>query len=518
MQLPTASGLESFDAAGGRTRRPGTFVPFAAGCVLAVLGNWPFVAPRESPAGLILQRVADQVEQRFVSEVDFDPLLAVGINEILAQLDRHTQYIPPNKREDFEGEMDGYFVGIGVVIRPLENSKPPIIQLVAKQGPAARAGLRAGDEILRVDDFETAGADFRKVSAKIQGPPNSQVSLVIRRDEKDLLRLRVNRERVHLSSIGEVVFYDPAATDGIGYVRLIQFQPETAKDLETALSQLRTAGARRFVLDLRENSGGLLDEAVAVCELFLSHETIVSTRGRAHVDRPTIYRARAPAPFAHETLVVLIDKNTASASEIVTAALQDHRRAVVVGEESFGKWSVQEIIPLENGNDGLLKLTTRSFHAPIGRWIRLDENGQRHGIIPQLRVECDAESARERSGAWNAKTAERINDPLAFERLPIPSYDSSKPSEPAPGTERPRTTNDDTRSEETVVVETVDRQLVRALALLADLADYQRLLALEPPTPAHSAPPAPTVTGSTAVEPPPGGAAYPPVTGDRSQQ
>ncbi len=403
---------------------------------------------------MILERVIDVVESRYREPVDIEQWFESSLDQMMRRLDEHSSYIPPRHTDDFEGETEGFFVGIGIVLE--EGPDPRRIRLVLKDSPAAGAGIRRGDQIVAVDD--TTLAEARKSGVPlvrlIKGPPNSTVTLTIERDSDagvESVVKEVERRRVPIPSLGAVHLYENL-DESVGYVRLMQFQTGTAAEIEEAFRGLRAAGAHRFILDLRSNPGGVLQEALEVCDLFIDKRLVLSTRGRNNVDKPDQYFTSLKTPFRGVPLVVLIDHNSASASEIVAAAIQDIGAGIVVGSESYGKWTVQDVVPIESGRLGILKLTTKKFSPPIGRWIIRDSAG-RERLRPQLIVSVDPATAEAIDRAARGQQFEYLNDPLTPKKLDLPSYDDTDAL--------------------------VDPVLIRAASVLTS-SDYDRLLESEP--------------------------------------
>ena len=315
----------------------------------------------------------EQIERNYVNEVDREDLIEAAIDGMVSRLDRYSSYIDDQEIEGFTRELESEFGGIGiqVAVDPQTGRLTVISPLPGT--PAYQAGVLAGDAIAEIDGTPTDGYDVTDAVAAIKGPIGEPVVLgVIHPGERDVTQIRVVRDVVRVATVlgdrydaaGKWVFLLPG--DGkLGYVRLTHFSRRTDAELTEALDALGAAGARGFILDLRGNPGGLLTQAAAVANLFLSDGTIVSTAGR-NVSEQTF---EATAPGTRDLpMVVLVDRFSASASEIVAAALQDHDRAAVVGERTFGKGSVQNVIDLGAGRSAL-KLTTAKYLRPSGKNI-----------------------------------------------------------------------------------------------------------------------------------------------------
>ena len=252
--------------------------------------------------------------------------------------------------------------------------------------PAARAGIKTGDLIATIDGIAIQGLTLSEAVEKMRGPVNSQIKItIIRKGEKKPLDITITRAVIHVESVRF------KAENDIAVIRITSFTEQTEEGMEKAVDQAKAkigSRLRGVVLDLRNNPGGLLDQAIAVSDDFLDQGEVVSTRGRRATDTQR-YNARSGQIFAGLPLVVIINQGSASASEIVAGALQDHKRARIIGTRSFGKGSVQTVIPLSGGIDGALRLTTAKYYTPSGRSI------QATGIDPDILVEAAAEDDSE---------------------------------------------------------------------------------------------------------------------------
>ena len=322
----------------------------------------------------LFARVLSYVQNNYVEPVDEQQLIHGAIKGMLDTLDPHTVFMPPEVFKEMKIDTSGEFGGLGIEV----VKKDEVITVVSPldDTPAARAGIQPGDQILAIDDEPTKGMDIARVIARLRGPAGKKIVLSIMREGFNAPReIVVIRDHIRLVSIEGQLY------QGIGYVRVKNFQERTDAYLRKELDRLRTlngAELKGLVVDLRNNPGGLLDQAVAVSDRFLpGNLTIVSTRGRdgrntteeKSKDRDT----EKPYP-----VVVLVNAGSASASEIVAGALQDHSRAVVMGTPTFGKGSVQTVIELEDGSG--LKLTIARYYTPKGRSI------QERGIMPDFVV------------------------------------------------------------------------------------------------------------------------------------
>jgi carboxyl-terminal processing protease len=275
-------------------------------------------------------------------------------------LDEYSSFLTTGQLDDLYAQIEGNFVGLGVELKAAPDGL--LIVHVIPGSPAERAGLRTGDHVVGVGGRSIGGMGVDEAAQLLQGPNGSLVTLAIARGGSVARAVTVRREHVEVPSIENVQLIDPAG--GVGYLKISSFQKTTATDLEAALRRLDVAGMRTLVIDLRGNPGGLLSAAVDVADLFLDRGLVVATRGRCP-DEDFNYSANRPGTW-RMPLVVLIDGESASSSEIFAGAMRDHDRATIVGTRSYGKGSIQGIFPLETAGVGL-RLTTAKFFSPSGR-------------------------------------------------------------------------------------------------------------------------------------------------------
>jgi carboxyl-terminal processing protease len=345
--------------------------------------------PRERAKDYELVRLVVDVlhEVRHKYVVDIDPererkLVEDMINGGLERLDPHSTYINPKDFKQFDKQSEGKFGGVGIQVGFDRQNRGQLTVISPMAGtPAYEAGVLAGDIILKIDGKSTESLRMSEAVDLIQGEPGQKVVLtVVHEGSKDPVDLPITRAVIKVQSVlgdrrrgdksGDWDFFLDGGSK-IGYIRLTNFSKTTAGELRAAVEGLDKDGVRGLILDLRNNPGGLLRSAVEVSDLFLNEGVIVSTKGRNH--REEVYKAKREGTLLTEAgkvvpLAVLVNKYSASASEIVAAALQDHQRAVVIGERSYGKGSVQNIIPMENETSAL-KLTTASYWRPSGKNI-----------------------------------------------------------------------------------------------------------------------------------------------------
>jgi carboxyl-terminal processing protease len=318
--------------------------------------------------------VFERIRADYVEAPDDAKLVEAAINGMLTSLDPHSSYLSPKNFRDMQVQTRGEFGGLGIEVTMEDN----IVKVVSPidETPAHRAGVRAGDIITHLDGESVQGLTLNQAVDKMRGPVNSAITLTVKRDGvADPVEIKIVRDVIRIRSVR-------SRTEGdIGYIRITQFNEQTFEGLRDSIEKIaKEVGSDKlkgFVLDLRNNPGGLLDQAISVSDAFLDKGEVVSTRGR-NAEETQRYNARPGDLARGKPVIVLVNGGSASASEIVAGALQDHRRATILGTRSFGKGSVQTIIPL--GANGAIRLTTARYYTPAGRSI------QAKGIDPDIEV------------------------------------------------------------------------------------------------------------------------------------
>ena len=319
--------------------------------------------------------VFERVRTEYVDDVSDDSLVESAINGMLTSLDPHSNYLNTKNFNDMKVQTRGEFGGLGIEVS-MENGLVKVVSPI-DDTPAARAGLKPGDLITHLDGDPVQGMTLPEAVEKMRGPVSSEIKLTIRREGREPFDVKLIRATIKIQSVRSHL-----EGDNIAYIRITTFNEQTDVGLNNAMKNLKQqAGGKLLgvVLDLRNDPGGLLDQAVAVADAFLEKGEIVSTRGRRSEDAQR-YNARPGDIAAGLPVAVLINGGSASASEIVAGALQDHHRAILLGTRSFGKGSVQTIIPLPG--HGAMRLTTARYYTPSGRSI------QAKGIDPDIVVEA----------------------------------------------------------------------------------------------------------------------------------
>jgi carboxyl-terminal processing protease len=404
----------------------------------------------------LFAEVFERVRSDYVEEVSDETLVESAINGMLTSLDPHSSYLNAKNYKDMQVQTRGEFGGLGIEVT-MENGLVKVVSPI-DDTPAAKAGIKPNDFITNLDGEPVAGLTLPEAVEKMRGLVNSPIKLTIRREGRDPFDVTLTRAIVKIQSVKSHL-----EGDNIGYIRITSFNEQTDSGLQNAVKNLKQQAGNKlvgYVLDLRNNPGGLLDQAIAVSDAFIERGEIVSTRGRRSEDAQR-YNARAGDITNGLPIVVLINGGSASASEIVAGALQDHHRAVLLGTKSFGKGSVQTIIPLPG--HGAMRLTTARYYTPSGRSI------QAKGIEPDILVEP----------AKIEKVAQAAIRHEADLRGALKNTDkaAAQPSGDAPANVPPGTTpaapaeKGDASSVDPLVLGTAeDYQLARALDMLRGVA------------------------------------------------
>ena len=357
-----------------------------AGCAAVALGGAAMAVaqtPRNETFRMLelFGDVLSVVEQAYVVPVDNKKLIEAALGGMMTALDPHSSYLAPAGFGELRERTEGQYSGVGLTI----SAEAGLVKVISPMdnSPAGRAGVQPGDVISVIDGASAAGLSVSEVSDKLRGAPGTSVAVTFLRDGEDPLEVILTREVIKIESVTGRVEGE------FGVIRISTFNENTVRELNETVAELKAEnpGIRGYVVDLRNNGGGLLNAAVGVSDAFLERGEIVSQRGRRpeQIDR---WAARPGDLTGGLPIVVLVNYGSASASEIVAGALKDHERATIVGLTSFGKGSVQTVIPLRGGEDGALSITTARYYTPSGRSI------QKIGIEPDLEVSRSAAEAR----------------------------------------------------------------------------------------------------------------------------
>ncbi|HUA55390.1 MAG TPA: S41 family peptidase [Candidatus Sulfotelmatobacter sp.] len=412
--------------------------------------------------------VFERVRADYVEPVSDEQLVEAAINGMLTSLDPHSSYLNPKNFRDMQVQTRGEFGGLGIEVT-MENGLVKVVSPI-DDTPAAKAGIKPGDYITHLNGEPVLGLTLNEAVEKMRGPVNTDLTLTIRREGRAPFDVAVTRAQIKIESVRSHM-----EGNDVGYVRITTFNEQTDTGLTKAMQKLHDESngkLKGIVLDLRNNPGGLLDQAVAVCDDFLDKGEIVSTRGR-RPDETQRFNAR-PGDIANGLpMVVLINGGSASASEIVAGALQDHHRAVLLGTKSFGKGSVQTIIPLPG--HGAMRLTTARYYTPSGRSI------QAKGIepdidVPQAKIEVLSEGKRLHESDLRGAlpnpdgTAAGATPPAgAAPATPAPATSSTEPGGAAPNA-APNAAPGTDGAAAGAAKEPIDYQLARAVDLIRGAA------------------------------------------------
>lgn len=394
--------------------------------VLALIGNVAAFSIMR-PYGIlmdmgVLAEAREQIHARYVGEVDDQALIdaaAAGMAHALG--DPNTEYLSAQRLAEFNDHVSGQFSGIGAEVG-LQDDRLLIIAPL-DDSPAWRSGVLPGDIVLQIDGYDTLGIDLFDAVKRLKGEAGTDVTIKVRHIDGTVQTLTITRETIEVETVrgyrrnpGNGFDYMIDPTNGIAYLRLTQFGENSASEVGERLKKLEQAGMRALIFDLRDNGGGLLDQAVGIADLFLAEgQAIVSTQGRA--EQPVLTMSTRQTMLPDLPVVVLVNGLSASASEIVAGALLDNNRSLIVGTRSFGKGSVQQLVPL-NGGTSAMKLTTAYWYMPSGRLIHRQADADQWGVDPSpgCVVAMDEDQMR---AMLLKRRADEADDPYAGLKAPI---------------------------------------------------------------------------------------------------
>ena len=328
----------------------------------------------------LFSEVLDKINKEYVDEVNQSEAMDAAINGVLQSLDPYSAYMSPDSFKNMQTETSGEFGGLGIevsmeagvvkVISPIDNS------------PAEEVGVKAGDYIVKIDDVQVQGKTLSEAVELMRGPVGSDIEITVRRrGERKALIFTITREIIQVASVKSEIKDDQTA-----YIRLTSFNENSSKQIKNKIKEFKkNKKIKNYILDLRNNPGGLLSQAIKISDYFLENGEIVSTKSKRKYENRKWF-AKNGDIIDGETMVILINYGSASASEIVAGALQDHKRAILVGESTYGKGSVQSIIPLEN--EGAIRLTVSKYFLPSGKSI------SRVGVNPDIVIAEDSDEFR----------------------------------------------------------------------------------------------------------------------------
>jgi carboxyl-terminal processing protease len=331
--------------------------------------------------------VLEKINKEYVDEFNQSESMDSAINGLLQSLDPYSSYMSPKIFDEMQTETSGKFGGLGIEV----SMEAGVVKVISPidDTPASRAGLKAGDYIVKINDVQVQGKSLSEAVDLMRGPVGSGIQLTVRRmGEKKALTFNIIREVIQVQSVKSEIL-----DENIGYIRLTSFNDNSSNQIEKQIKKLKkNKNLNSFILDLRNNPGGLLSQAIKISDFFLENGEIVSTKSRKKTENRKWFAKKGDITDG-KTLLVLINYGSASASEIVAGALKDHKRAIIVGENSFGKGSVQSIIPLKNR--GAIRLTVAKYYLPSGKSI------SEVGVRPDIEVNEEGDDFRIKTGTDN---------------------------------------------------------------------------------------------------------------------
>ena len=389
----------------------------AAGSTMVSLARRPSASASNSDIYRQLDlfgEVLERVRADYVEKPDDAKMIEAAINGMLMALDPHSSYLNPKEFRDMQVQTRGEFGGLGIEVT-MENGVVKVVSPI-EDTPAAKAGIMSGDFITALDKEQLQGLTLQEAVEKMRGPVNAPITLtIVRKGVDNPFDVKMVRDVIHI----EPVKYN--AENDVGYIHITSFNEQTTADLQRAVEDLKKEigpKLKGYVIDLRNNPGGLLDQAISVSDAFLDQGAIVITKGR-NLEETQRSNATPGDITGGQKLVVLINGGSASASEIVAGALQDHHRATIIGTRSFGKGSVQTIIPL--GSNGALRLTTARYYTPSGRSI------QAKGIEPEVVVEEELpDGLKDKAAVQSTRGEANLRGHLKGEGEPADSKDEEE--------------------------------------------------------------------------------------------
>ena len=331
--------------------------------------------------------VLEKINREYIDEINQSESMDSAINGLLQSLDPYSSYMSPEILEEMQTETSGEFGGLGIEV----GMEAGVVKVISPidDTPASKAGLKAGDYIVKINDTQVQGKSLSEAVDLMRGPVGSSIELTVRRrGEKKALTFNITREIIEIQSVKSELL-----EENIGYIRLTSFNENSSDQIEKQIKKLKkNKNLNSFILDLRNNPGGLLNQAIRISDFFLENGEIVSTKSRKKSDNRKWFAKKGDITDG-KTLLVLINYGSASASEIVAGALKDHKRAIVVGENSYGKGSVQSIIPLKN--KGAIRLTVAKYYLPSGKSI------SEVGVRPDIEVNEEGDNFKIRTDTDN---------------------------------------------------------------------------------------------------------------------
>ena len=319
----------------------------------------------------LFSEVLDKINKEYVDEIDQGKTMDAAINGVLQSLDPYSSYMRPEVFKDMQTETSGEFGGLGIEVG-MESGVVKVISPIDNT-PASKAGVKAGDYIVKIDGIQVQGKSLTEAVEIMRGPVGSKIEITVRRRGiKKALIFNITREIIEIQSVKSKII-----DKKIGYIRLTQFNENSSSQIKEKITELKKKQIRGYIFDLRNNPGGLLSQAIKISDFFLDHGEIVSTKSRKKFENRKWFAKKGDL-IEGKPLIIITNYGSASASEIVAGALKDHKRAIILGERSYGKGSVQSIIPLKNR--GAIRLTISKYYLPSGKSI------SKIGVIPDIEV------------------------------------------------------------------------------------------------------------------------------------
>ena len=339
----------------------------------------------------LFSEVLNKIDKEYVESINQSDVMDAAINGVLQSLDPYSAYMSPEMFDDMQTETSGQFGGLGIEVG-MEHGVVKVISPI-DDTPASRAGVKAGDYIVKINDIQVQGKSLTEAVELMRGKVGSEIKITVRRrGVKKAIIFNITREIIKIESVKGSKYID----EGIGYLRLTSFNENSGDQIKKKIKEFnKKKDLKGYILDLRNNPGGLLSQAIKITDFFLEDGEIVSTKGRKKSENRKWFAKKGDILNAN-TLIVLINYGSASASEIVAGSLQDHKRAILVGESTYGKGSVQSIIPLKN--DGAIRLTVSKYYLPSGKSI------SEVGVTPDIEVSENSDEFK-----LNTKTDNQLN-------------------------------------------------------------------------------------------------------------
>jgi len=338
----------------------------------------------------LFSEVLDKINKEYVDDVDQSEAMDAAINGVLQSLDPYSSYMSPDSFKDMKTETSGEFGGLGIEVG-MEHGVVKVISPIDNT-PASKVGVKAGDYIVKIDDIQVQGKSLTEAVDLMRGPVGSDIKITVRRrGEKNALTFIITRDIIKVASVKSKIIDEKT-----GYLRLTSFNENSSDQIEDKINEFnKNNKVENYILDLRNNPGGLLSQAIKISDFFLDNGEIVSTKSKRKYENRKWFAKKGDI-LNENTLIVLINYGSASAAEIVAGALQDHKRAILIGESTYGKGSVQSIIPLKN--DGAIRLTVSKYYLPSGKSI------SDVGVTPDIEVSENADDFK-----LNTETDNQLN-------------------------------------------------------------------------------------------------------------